>query len=104
MTEQSKWVSEDINQSILQGIRQAQINIEQQHAGWIDDEPSRFHVRFMALLLAAYRTLMELMPREVALALLTDATLEPNRTAIQEGVKAALDSAPDPMLMLVDVA
>ncbi len=128
MTEQNEWVSEDANQSILQGIhdfieqqltqrhgsqRAEEINrairkdwttIEQQHADWIDDEPSRLHLRFMALLLAGYRTLTELMPKEEVLALLTKAAIEPNRAAIGEGVKAALDHAPDPMLVLVDAS
>ncbi len=128
MTEQNEWVSEEANQSILQGIydfieqqltlrygpqraeeidrtiREAQATIEQQHADWIDDEPSRFHLRFMAVLLAGYRTLTELMSKEEALALLTKAAIEPNRVAIGEGVKAALDHAPDPMLVLVDAS
>jgi hypothetical protein len=128
MAEQNKWVSAEANQSILQGIhdyveqqmarligpqraqeidraiRQTQATIEQQHASWIDDEPSRFHLHFMALLLASYRTLVELMPKEEAVALLTRAAIEPSRTAIQEGVKAALDYAPDPMMVLVDAS
>lgn len=128
MTEQNEWVSEDANQGILQGIydfigqqlnerygpqraqeidraiHQAQATLEQQHADWIDDEPSRFHLRFMTLLLAGYRTLTKLMTKEEVLALLTKAAIEPNRTAIGEGVKAALDDAPDPMRVLVDAS
>lgn len=128
MTEYSKWVSDDANQSILQGIHgvigqqivhlygsqraqeidqtisHTQAKIEQQHARWIEDEPSKFHLRFMALLLASYRTLLELMPKEDVLALLTRATIEPNRRAIGEGVKYALDHAPDPMMVLVDAS
>lgn len=128
MSEQNTWVSDDINQSILQGIydfirqqltqrygsqrvqeidraiRQTQTAIEEQHADWIVDEPSHFHLRFMALLLAGYRTLAELMPQEEALALLSSAAIEPGRAAIQEGVKSALDYAPDPMMVLIDAS
>jgi hypothetical protein len=128
MTEQDKWVSEEANQSILQGIhdvieqqmarlygsqraqeidraiRKAQTDLEQQHTDWIDDVPSQFHLRFMALLLAGYRTLVELMPKEEALAILSSAAIEPNRAAIQEGVKSALDYAPDPMMVLIDAS
>lgn len=125
MTDQSKWVSEETNQAILQGI-QASIHqeiaglhglehaqaindkiqtmraaLEQQHAALIEDEPSKFHLCLMSLLLAGYRTLIGLMSKEEALALMKKAFIEPGREAMLEGVKYALDSAPDPMAVLV---
>jgi hypothetical protein len=128
VTEQSQWVSDDANQSILQGaqdfIRQHITNlydhqraqeiereilktrdqIEHQYSSWIDDKPSKFHLRFMSLLLASYRTLLELMTREEALDLVKKAVIEPNRQAIGEGVRYALDAASDPMSVLVNAS
>ncbi len=128
MTEQSKWVSEDTNQAILQGIRdlinqhltslqsaeraqeldqtiqEKQAEIERQYTNWIDDEPSRFHLRLMSLLLASYRILQNVLPKDEALALLKKALIEPNHQAIQEGVRYALDYAPDPMSVLINAS
>ena len=128
MTEQSKWVSDDINQALLQGILDfitrhiarlhssqraqevsqticaMQAELEHQYASWLQDRPSKFHLRFMSLLLASYRTLSELMPQEEALTLVKTAVIEPGRQALTEGVKSALDYASDPMAMLVDAS
>jgi len=128
MEEQDKWVSDEANQSILQGIyavigqhitglyevqraqrlfetiRAAQTVIEQEQAGRIEDEQSKFHLQLMALLLASYRSLQELISKEEALSLLKRATIEPSLAAIGEGVKYALDQAPDPMEVLVDAS
>ncbi len=125
MAEQNKWTSEETNRAILQGIgdfisrhitsidnadraqelshaiQTKQAEIERGHAAWLEDEPSKFHLRLMGLLLASYRVLSERMPRDEALALLKKALIEPNRPAIREGVRAALDQAPDPMAVLV---
>ncbi len=128
MTEQNKWSSADANQMILQGIHDVirerittlngaerarelevkiqamQSELEQQHATWIEDEPSQFHLRLMSLLLASYRALSELMPKEGALALVKAAMLEPSRQSIQKGVRYALDAATDPMRVLVEAS
>jgi hypothetical protein len=128
MTEQSKWVSEDTNQAVLQGIydiisqhmtslhsperaqelkqtiQEKQVEIEKQYANWIDDEPSRFHLRLMSLLLASYRVLQNVLPKDDTLALLKKAVIEPNRQVIQEGVRYALDYAPDPMSVLINAS
>jgi hypothetical protein len=128
MTEQNKWISDEINQSILQNFHEAinqhigrlynsqraqqvdqaihlaQANFEKQHASWVKDEPSKFHLQFMSLILAGYRTLSEFMTREDALALVKTAVIEPNRKDMLEGVKYALDYAPDPMVVIVDAS
>lgn len=128
MLEQNKWVSDDINQRLCQGfhdtIQQAiarrydiqraqevdrkilrlQSQIEEQHVRWIDDEPSKFHLTSMALLLSGYRTLLELMSKEESLALLAAAFTEPNRQEIRDGVKYALDESSDAMRVMVDAS
>ncbi len=128
MTEQNQWVSKEANQAILQGIRDVisqritslhgaehaheleakiqtmQTELERQYFDWIEDEPSKFHLRLMSCLLASYRALTELMPQAEALTLVKTALLEPNRAALREGVGYALDHAPAPMSVLVDAS
>jgi hypothetical protein len=125
MSEQSKWVSDDINRSIIREFHNtiersvnerfgaqcaqdvdreiliAQSEIETAHASWIDDDMSKFHLHLMALLLASYRTLSGLISKDECLALLAAATFEPNRQQIRDGVKYALDSTTDPMQEMV---
>ncbi len=128
MLEQNKWVSDDINRRLCQGfhdtihhaiaqrydvqhaqdidckILSLQSKIEEEYAGWIDDEPSQFHLTSMALVLAGYRTLLEWMPKEESLALLTSAMTEPNRQEIRDGVRYALDNSSDPMKVIVEAS
>ena len=128
MLEQNKWVSDDINQRLCQGfhytIQQAiaqrygsqraqdagrkilslQSQIEKEYASWVDDEPSKFHLTSIALLLAGYRTLLEWMSKEDSLALLTFAMTEPNRQEIRDGVRYALDGSSDPMKVMVEAS
>lgn len=128
MKEKNNWVSEDSNQSILQGIRNVihqhvtasqnaeranevdekiqaeQAALEKQYASWVLDEPSKFHLRFMSLLLAGYRVLQSLLSRDDALVLLKKAAIEPSRQGILYGVRYALDTAPDPMTALTDAS
>ena len=128
MKEQSKWVSEDINQSILMGVRGVinqhmtafknadhareldrkiqveQAALEKQYASWVVDDPSKFHLRFMCLLLAGYHVLQSVLPKEDALALLKKAAIEPSREDILQGVRYALDYATDPMTVLTDAS
>lgn len=128
MEEQSQWVSNYSNQSLLQGIHTAirqhvtqhygsqiadeieqtiqttQTQLEQHHASWVIDEASTFHLRLMSLLLASYRALSDIMAEGEALLLLKDATIEPSRKAIRESTKRALDDASNPMAVLVDVS
>jgi hypothetical protein len=128
MKEQSKWVSEDINQSILQGVRDVinqhmtnlqnadraeeldqkiqaeQAALEKQHASWVVDEPGKFHLRFMSLLLAGYRILQGVLTKDDALILLKKAAIEPSRQDILQGVRYALNYAPDPMKVLTDAS
>lgn len=125
MSEQSKWVSDDLNQDIIREfystmeraitqrydaqraqdvvnkIRDAQAQFESQHAHWIDDEQSKYHLQSMASLLASYRILLELMPKDECLALLTSAAFEPHRRQIQTSVRDTLDASADPFLEMV---
>jgi hypothetical protein len=91
-------------QTLSKTIRAAQARIEQEQAERIEDQHSKFHLQLMALLLAGYRSLQGLISKEEALALLKRATIEPSLAAIGEGVKYALDQAPDPMQVLVEAS
>jgi hypothetical protein len=128
MKEQSKWVSEDINQSILRGVRDTinqymtvfknagytkeldkkiqaeQTALEKQYGSWVVDEPSKFHLRFMSLLLASYRVLQSVLSKDDTLILLKKAAIEPSRQSILQGVRYALDYAPNPMTVLTDAS
>jgi hypothetical protein len=82
-------------------VSHLQRTIEQEHANWIADSQSRFHLRFMALILAAYRTLAEAVPREKAIRILKHAVIDSGKDAILKGVTYALDEAKDPMNEIV---
>ena len=128
MTGPDKPALPDINERILQGIddgieqrlsqiaagplahevrlriRQDQVAIEAKHASWVEDDPSRFHLRLMARLLAGYRSMRELLDQEECLALLRSALIEPSRQPVRESVRRLLDDAVDPMAALVDIS
>lgn len=85
-------------------IRAEQAEIEEWHADWIEDEQSRFHMRFAALALAGYRALLDLMSKGEALGLLREALIEPSRPYVLEGTRQALDHATDPFALLTQIS
>lgn len=74
------------------------------HAHWVVDEPSRYHLRLTALVLAAYRVLRVDRSRDDALAIVREAFITPLRRMVREGTAAALDHAPDPFAQIADIS
>jgi len=91
-------------QALTSAIQTAQAELEQRYQGWIVDAASRFHLSFMALIVAAYRALSDVMPKPDALTLVKRAVIEPTRDVIQASVRTALDAASDPMRVLVEAS
>jgi hypothetical protein len=89
---------------LLQDIRAQRTDIETQHASWVEDDTSRFHLRLVALVLASYRTLVTVLPPNDTLALVRLALIEPGRPWVRRGTAAALDHAPDPLALMVEVS
>lgn len=85
-------------------IRDHQAEIEDRHASWVEDEQSRFHLRFGALVLAGYRALLETLPKGEALALLREAVVGPSRPWMLGGTEAALDHGPDPFVLMTGIS
>ncbi len=131
MTEQSQWDSnEEANAAILRGIldgveeyvesshgpelagrlmqqiQEGRARLELEYTGWIVDEPSKFHLAFMALLVSSYQALLEALKLDKGkcIDLLKRVFVERNRESIQGYVEAGLDQAPDPMRSMVDIA
>lgn len=91
-------------EELNRGIQTRQAEIEAQHATWVEDEQSRFHLRFAALVLAGYRALLEVLPRDETLSLLRDALIEPSRPWVLGGTKQALDHASDLFTLLTQIS
>ncbi len=85
-------------------VRDGQAEVEERYAGWVEDEQSRFHLRFAALALAGYRALLDFAPRGEALGLIREALISPSRPWVLEGTRQALDHAPDPYAVLTSIS
>ena len=85
-------------------IRARQAEIEDRHAAWVEDEQSGFHLRFAALALAGYRTLLGVLSEEEARDLVRRALIEPSRRWVLEGTRQALDHAPDPFAVMTGIS
>ena len=85
--------------------RSAKADIEAGHASWAVDEQSReLHLPFASLALAGYRILLQILPKNEALALVREALVGPSRPHMLGGTKAALDHAHDPFDLMRNIS
>jgi len=78
--------------------------LEEAYQVWIVDEPAKYNLKMTTAVLAAYRVLQDLLPREELLAFLREAFIGPFREMISAGTARMLDHAPDPFLAMVEVS
>lgn len=70
----------------------------------IADDAAVGHLELGALVLETHRALESVVPHEVLLEALRFAFVEPDRQAVQEGTRAALDHAENPFKMLTAIS
>ncbi|GII90219.1 L-2-amino-thiazoline-4-carboxylic acid hydrolase [Sinosporangium siamense] len=68
------------------------------------DGAARYNVHMSAVLLATYNLLRERMPGAEAVEKVKHAFLDPMREGIRHGMTAALDQAPDPFSLIVEIS
>ncbi|WP_405163726.1 L-2-amino-thiazoline-4-carboxylic acid hydrolase [Nocardia sp. NBC_01499] len=95
---------DDLPDDLFAGMRRSLIELTAADAERCVDEPARANLRMTLALVVAYRALRPRLGRDVTIAALRAAFVEPLGDVVQAGTKAMLDAADDPFAAMVAVS
>ncbi|MFI6044793.1 L-2-amino-thiazoline-4-carboxylic acid hydrolase [Nocardia sp. NPDC051321] len=94
----------DLPDDLFSGMRASLAALAAADAERCVDEPARYNLEMTLALVVAYRALRPRLGREVTIAALRAAFVEPLGEAVRAGTRAMLDAAADPFAALVAVS